>query len=118
MQPDPVKQRAAQVLQANIAPLGIRLAIQQVDTAGYGAALQSGTLPIDLVGWWGYRPDRDQYLSILLASRGSYAKYNAYDNPAMDTLIHGEEGATSEAERRKYFRQSLDLMNADAPYVA
>jgi peptide/nickel transport system substrate-binding protein len=117
LQPDPVKQRAAQVLQANIAPLGIRLAIQQVDTAGYGAALQSGTLPIDLQGWWGYRPDPDQYLSILLGSWGSYAKYNAYDNPAMDSLIRGQEGATSEAERRTYFRQMSDLMNDDAPYV-
>jgi peptide/nickel transport system substrate-binding protein len=117
LQPDPVKQRAAQVLQANIAPLGIKLEIQQVDTAGYAAALQSGTLPIDLQGWWGYRPDPDQYLAILLASWGSYAKYNAYNNPAMDELIRGEQGAKTEAERRHYLRQACDLMNDDAPYV-
>jgi len=117
LQPDPVKQRAAQVLQANIAPLGISLQIQQVDTAGYAAALQSGTLPIDLQGWWGYRPDPDQYLAILLASWGSYAKYNAYDNPKMDALIRGEQGAKSEAERRQYLRQACELMNEDAPYV-
>jgi peptide/nickel transport system substrate-binding protein len=117
LQPDPVKQRAAQVLQANIAPLGIKLDIQQVDTAGYGATLQSGTLPIDLQGWWGYRPDPDQYLAILLASWGSYAKYNAYDNPKMDELIRGEQGAKSEADRRQYLRQVSELMNEDAVYV-
>ncbi len=117
LQPDPVKQRAAQVLQANLEPLGIKLAIQQVDTAGYGAALRTGVLQIDLQGWWGYRPDPDQYLSILLGSWGSYAKYNAYDNPDMDRLIHSEETAGSEAERRTFLRQVSDLMNDDAAYV-
>ena len=117
LQPDPVKQRAAQVLQANIEPLGIKLDIQQVDTAGYGAALRTGVLQIDLQGWWGYRPDPDQYLAILLGSWGSYAKYNAYNNPQMDTLIHGEQAARSEAERHQMFRQVSELMNEDAAYV-
>jgi peptide/nickel transport system substrate-binding protein len=117
LQPDPVKQRAAQVLQANIAALGIKVEIQQVDTAGYGATLRSGELSIDLQGWWGYRPDPDQYLAILLGSWGSYAKYNNYNNPKMDALIQGEQGARSEAERRAIFRQISDLMNEDAAYV-
>lgn len=117
LQPDPVKQRAAQVLQANLEPLGIKLNIQQVDTAGYAAALRSGVLQIDLQGWWGYRPDPDQYLSILLGSWGSYAKYNVYNNPAMDALVRAEEAATTETDRRKAFRQIADLMNDDAPYV-
>ncbi len=117
LQPDPVKQRAAQVLQANIAALGIKVEIQQVDTAGYGAALRSGKLSIDLQGWWGYRPDPDQYLAILLGSWGSYAKYNAYNNPQMDALIHGEQAAGGEAERRQLFRQVSELMNEDAAYV-
>ncbi|MBV9736329.1 MAG: hypothetical protein JO209_10515 [Acidisphaera sp.] len=117
LQPDPVKQRAAQVFQANAAELGVSIAIQQVDSAGYAATLSAGTLPIDLQGWWGYRPDPDQYLAILLNSIGSYAKYNAYSNPAMDALIQGEESALTEADRRKDFRQVADLMNEDAVYV-
>jgi len=117
LQPDPVKQRAGQVFQANAAELGVKVEIQPVDSAGYRNALNSGKLPIDLFGWWGYRPDPDQYLGILLQSTGSYAKYNSYSNPKMDQLISAERAASSEAERRKVFREISDLMNDDAAYV-
>jgi peptide/nickel transport system substrate-binding protein len=79
--------------------------------------LRDGKLPIDLFGWWGYRPDPDQYLGILLHSAGSYAKYNSYSNPKMDALILAERAAQNEAERRAAFRQIADLMNEDAAYV-
>jgi peptide/nickel transport system substrate-binding protein len=117
LQPDPVKQRAGQVFQANAAELGVKVEIEQVDSAGYRSALNTGKLPVDLFGWWGYRPDPDQYLGILLQSTGSYAKYNSYANPKMDELIMAERGARSEAERRIAFREISDLMNDDAAYV-
>jgi len=117
LQPDPVKQRAGQVFQANAAELGVKVEIEQVDSAGYRNTLSAGKLPMDLFGWWGYRPDPDQYLGILLQSTGSYAKYNSYANPKMDQLILAERGARSEADRRKVFREISDLMNDDAAYV-
>jgi peptide/nickel transport system substrate-binding protein len=117
LQPDPVKQRAAQIFQATADKLGIKIEIQQVDSAGYRSSLQGGTMPIDLQGWWGYRPDPDQYLAILLNSSGSYAKFHGYKNPDMDKLIDAQRGAASEDERRKMFRQISDLMNDDAVYV-
>ena len=117
LQPDPVKQRAGQVFQANAAELGVKVEIEQVDSAGYRDALNSGKLPIDLFGWWGYRPDPDQYLGILLHSSGSYAKYNSYSDPKMDELIMAERAARSEPERKKVFRAISDLMNDDAAYV-
>jgi peptide/nickel transport system substrate-binding protein len=117
LQPDPVKQRAAQILQANATEFGVTINIEQIDSAGYRAALRAGNLPMDLQGWWGYRPDPDQYLAILLHSTGSYAQYHGYSNPAMDALIDGERRAQSEEERYKLFRQISDLMNEDAVYV-
>jgi ABC-type transport system substrate-binding protein len=112
-----VKQRAGQVFQANATELGIKVEIEQVDSAGYRSALNTGKLPVDLFGWWGYRPDPDQYLGILLQSTGSYAKYNSYADPKMDQLIMAERAARSEEERRKAFRAISDLMNEDAAYV-
>ena len=79
--------------------------------------LRGGTMPMDLQGWWGYRPDPDQYLYILLHSTGSYAKRHGYNNPEMDKLLEGERAAGSEGERRVLFRKLSDLMNEDAVYV-
>ncbi|MBM3596742.1 MAG: hypothetical protein FJX35_00900 [Alphaproteobacteria bacterium] len=117
LQPDPVKQRAAQVFQATAAELGVKVEIEQVDSAGYRDALRGGKMPMDLQGWWGYRPDPDQYLAILLHSSGSYAQYHGYKNPRMDQLIDAERTARTEAERRKAFRELSELMNDDAVYV-
>ena len=117
LQPDPVKQRAGQLFQAMAAELGVKVNIEQVDSAGYRNQLRAGKMPIDLFGWWGYRPDPDQYLGILLHSAGSYARYHSYSNPKMDELILAERAARSEADRRKAFRQIAELMNEDAVYV-
>jgi peptide/nickel transport system substrate-binding protein len=117
LRPNPVKQRAAQVFQATAEELGVKIEIEQIDSAGYRSTLRAGTLPIDLQGWWGYRPDPDQYLYILLHSTGSYAKRHGYNNPEMDKLLDGERMAKSEGERRKLFRKISDLMNEDAVYV-
>jgi peptide/nickel transport system substrate-binding protein len=117
LQPDPVKQRAAQVFQANAAEIGMQLRIEQLDSAGYRSALQSGQLPIDLQGWWGYRPDPDQYLFILLHSTGSYARFHGYANPRMDELLMQQRASTDEAQRRRIFREISALMNEDAVYV-
>lgn len=117
LQPDPVKQRAAQVFQANAEAIGVQVKIEQVDSAGYRSQLAGGSMATDLQGWWGYRPDPDQYLAILLGTSGSYAKWNGYSNPQMDKLIQVEREATSEADRRSAFRKMSALMNEDAAYV-
>ena len=117
LRPDPVKQRAAQVFQATAEELGVKVRIEQTDSAGYRSMLRGGTMPMDLQGWWGYRPDPDQYLYILLHSTGSYAKRHGYNNPEMDKLLEGERAAGSEGERRVLFRKLSDLMNEDAVYV-
>jgi ABC-type transport system substrate-binding protein len=117
LQPDPVKQRAGQLFQSTAAALGVKVNIEQIDSAGYRDQLRAGKMPIDLFGWWGYRPDPDQYLGILLHSAGSYAKYHSYSNPKMDELILAERAARSESDRRRAFRQMAELMNEDAVYV-
>lgn len=117
LQPDPVKQRAAQVFQANAEAIGVQVKIEQVDSAGYRSQLADGKMAVDLQGWWGYRPDPDQYLAILLGTNGSYAKYNGYNDPEMDKLIQAERESPSEAERRAIFRKMSVRMNEDAAYV-
>jgi peptide/nickel transport system substrate-binding protein len=117
LQPDPVKQRAAQIFQANAAEIGVKVEITQTDSAGYRSTLRAGEMAMDLQGWWGYRPDPDQYLAILLQSDGSYAKYHGYSNPKMDELVRSEREATDEGKRYAIFRQMADLMNEDAVYV-
>ncbi|MBB3064521.1 ABC transporter substrate-binding protein [Limibacillus halophilus] len=117
LRPEPIKQRAAQIVQAMAADVGIKINLEQVDYANHRAKLRSGDLPMDMHGWWGYRPDPDQYLNILLSSDGSYAEFHGYNNPAMDELFRSQRAETDQAKRRAYFRKIVEMMNEDAIYV-
>lgn len=114
---DDVKTRAAQIFQANAAEIGVKIVLEQTDRAGYLKMLKGGTMPIDVQGWWGYRPDPDQYLNILYDSKGRYAKRHGYANPEMDKLIIAERTGRTEAERNKAFRALAKLANEDAVYI-
>jgi peptide/nickel transport system substrate-binding protein len=115
---DPVMLRAAQVLQAAAEKLEVKVEIEPLDAAASLARIQQGTDPINVQGWWGYRPDPDQYLYTLLHSTGTWAQYFGYGNPKMDRLLEAERAARTTAERRRTFRTISELMNEDAPYVS
>ena len=115
--PDPVKQRATQIFQANAAEIGVTVNTEGIDAGGYWAAMRKGTMQLVLEGWWGYRPDPDQYLYIMLHSTGRQAKRMGYSNPKMDELMDAQRSAGDLDERRRMFRQISDLMNEDAVYV-
>jgi peptide/nickel transport system substrate-binding protein len=115
--PDPVKQRAAQIFLANAAEIGVTVNTENIEAGGYWAAMRKGTMQLILEGWWGYRPDPDQYLYVMLHSTGKQAKRMGYNNPQMDKLMDAQRSVTDLGERRKLFRQISSLMNEDAVYV-
>ena len=67
--------------------------------------------------WWGYRPDPDQYLSVLLTSEGKYAKSYGYADPEMDALFREQQAALDVAERRRVFRRIADRMNEESAII-
>lgn len=117
LRPEPVKQRAAQLVQAMAADVGVKINLEQLDYASHRAKLRSGQLPMDMHGWWGYRPDPDQYLSVLLGSDGSYAKRHGYNSAEMDDLFYKQRTEIDQGKRRELFRRITELMNKDAIYV-
>ncbi len=117
LRPEPVKQRAAQLVQAMAADVGVKINLEQLDYASHRAKLRSGKLPMDMHGWWGYRPDPDQYLSVLLGSDGSYAKRHGYKSAEMDDLFYKQRTEIDQVKRRALFRRITELMNKDAVYV-
>jgi len=115
--PDPVKQRASQIFLANAAEIGVTVKTENIEGGGYWAAMRKGTMQLVLEGWWGYRPDPDQYLYVMLHSTGKQAKRMGYSNPKMDELMDKQRSVTDLGKRRKLFREISSLMNEDAVYV-
>lgn len=114
---DPVKQRVAQVVQAQLADLGIEIAIKQMEGAAATDRVRSGNYTFDTSwGWWGYRPDPDQYLSTLMFS-GSNNNYGHIKDPRIDDLLAQGRAAGSLDERRRLYAQLRDIVSEESIYI-
>jgi peptide/nickel transport system substrate-binding protein len=115
---DPVKRKVGQIVQQNLAEIGVQLEFRQVDAASHTALIEAGDFVFDPGwGWFGYRPDPDQYLYILGHSKGS-RNIGRYNNPEADQLLTAQRSATSEGERRTLFRKVAELLSEDAVYIS
>ena len=112
---DPVRKQEVQVLQANAAEVGINIQTEALDRAAWLARHQSGDF-LAVLSWWGYRPDPDQYLSVLLSTKGSW-NWSRYSSPRMDALLEAERVELDDAKRTKIFRDIADLTTDDMPVV-
>jgi peptide/nickel transport system substrate-binding protein len=68
-------------------------------------------------GWFGYRPDPDQYLYILTRTKGS-RNIGRYSNPQVDQLLTAERSTLVPSERRQAFRRIAALLSEDAVYIS
>lgn len=116
MTPDPVKQRVTQVVQEQLAEVGIEIELEQLDTAAYTERVLGRVDPFYVgFGWWGWRPDPDQYLSTLMFSTSNNNYGNINDPRIDDLLIQGR--ATSGEERITIYSQLRDIVSEDSIYI-
>ena len=115
IQQDPVRQREAEIIQANVAEADIKLDVQVIDTAGWNARHKAGDFQVTL-SWWGYRPDPDQYMPVIVKTGGSW-NWTRWGNPQVDALLDKEETASDQATRVQAFRQMSQLITEDAAYI-
>jgi peptide/nickel transport system substrate-binding protein len=118
---DPVEQRDAQIVQANVAEAGINVQLEVVDEARYNEIHQprpdgsAGDFVVQL-SWWGFRPDPDQYLRVILKTDGSW-NWGKYSNPEFDAMLVAEETELDDAKRIAIYRDIAKLLTDDAPVI-
>jgi ABC-type transport system substrate-binding protein len=81
-------------------------------------SIESGFLPMFQIGWLADYPDPDNFVTPFMASWGSYAAFQSYNNPEVDALV--TEGATSvdAARRQQIYYKLQDLYYNDAPGIS
>jgi len=113
----------AQLFQANLAQIGIRLEIQQVERAALLELAYGDTPPEQRPhfmsgGWWpDYNDSWNQiypnYHSDSVGSKGSNAMF--YRNPEVDRLMNQLEDAATEDEIRRLTGQIVKILTWDDP---
>jgi peptide/nickel transport system substrate-binding protein len=67
-------------------------------------------------GWWGWRPDPDQYLSTLMYSE-SNNNYGYINDPRIDDLLSSARAATTVDERVDLYHSLRDIVSEDSIYI-
>jgi peptide/nickel transport system substrate-binding protein len=113
---DQANQKIMQIVQANLAELGVNVEIKVEDAASRLENVRAGNTQMSTT-WFGYRPDPDGWIYSYFHSKGSNNYYGFYSSPEADDLIERARGGRDQAQRVALYRQLADRLNDDAPNV-
>lgn len=112
---NPDQLNAAQVIKAQLAPIGIDVEIRSLESSVYFENLGSGDFEMTVIGWVGF-VDPDEYLYNIFHTDGIWNQ-QAYSNKEVDALLEEGRRVSDKEERRKIYREAQRMIAEDAPMV-
>lgn len=114
--PDP--ETVAQIIQNNLADVGINANIVREEWAPYLEKTSQGEHQLYMLGWSGTNGDPDYFLSSLLhGSNVGSSNREFYQNDEVDELLDAAKRAVDQDERAELYAKAQELISADSPMV-
>ncbi len=116
----PDAKRIAEMIQADLARIGVRANLVTKEWAEYRTALQNGDHSMGLYGWTGDNGDPDNFLHVLLgctAARKGGNNVARWCNDEYDALVIRAKLSYDQAVREKLYRQAQEIFKSEAPWV-
>jgi dipeptide transport system substrate-binding protein len=115
---NPNAKRIAELMQADLAKVGVKAEIKSYEWGEYRKRLQAGEHQMGMLGWTGDNGDPDNFLHTLLgcdavASGGNNARWC---NKSFDDLVVKAKAVTDQAERTKLYQQAQVIFKEQAPW--
>lgn len=112
---DSIDQTIAQLLQAQLADVGITMEIRTVDLSALSSALRGGEYQAMLVGWSG-RSDPDGNLYVEFKT-GAPVNFRKWSNAEVDRLLEEGRASLDQSERYDIYRRVQELVAEGSPLV-
>ena len=117
---NPNGKRVAELIQYDLARIGIRAMLKTDEWPEYRAKLQSGETSMALYGWTGDNGDPDNFLHVLLgctAARPGGNNIAKWCDPEYDSLVNEAKEISDRAKREELYRQAQQMFHDQAPWV-
>lgn len=116
---NPTNNAIAEIVQSQLAPLGIDVSLRLIDEGQFYETLSSFDYQIGYAGWTMDIPDPDEQIAFMLdPEKGGGDSYSTrYNNPDMTKLIHEAEQEFDESKRQGLYSRIQALHAADVPQI-
>ena len=116
---NPTRVRICEIVQSNLAEIGVDVKIEQMEWATYLDGTGRGDHEMYILGWVTVTGDADYGLYPLFHSsqHGSAGNRSFYTNPAVDELLETGRKSTDEAERLEVYKEVQQIIVEEAPQV-
>ena len=114
----PDGQKVAEVIQKNLADIGVKANIVSYEWATYLEKASKGEADAFLLGWTGDNGDADNFIYALLdrESIGSN-NYTYYDNAELHDILIEAQTEVDEDKRNELYAKAQEIVHEDAPWV-
>ncbi|MHA1983941.1 MAG: ABC transporter substrate-binding protein, partial [Candidatus Hodarchaeales archaeon] len=117
----PDAKSVAEIMQADLADVGIKTTLVTYDWGEYLDRLEDGNHDMALIGWSADIGDPDNFLHVLLhgsAAKIGTAQNNAfYVNDDVDALLTEARGSTNLTLRTANYEEAQEIIHRDSPWV-
>ena len=115
---NPSGKKMAELIQSDLKKVGIEIEVVQYDWTTFLAKAKAGEFDLLMLGGNYTSSDPGNFLSAFLSCVG-IGGFNSvrYCNPKFDELLAKARSTASEPAREKFFKQSMQIVMADLPWV-
>ncbi|QKY69893.1 ABC transporter substrate-binding protein [Lentibacillus sp. CBA3610] len=114
--PDP--ETVAEIVQNNLAEVGINVSIVREEWAPYLEKTLEGEQELFMLGWSGTNGDPDYFLSSLLhGDNVGSSNRTFYENEDVDELLNNAKRSIDQDERAAFYQEAQALIHEEAPMV-
>jgi dipeptide transport system substrate-binding protein len=115
---NPNGQQSAELIQADLAKVGIKAQIVKYEWAEYLKRGKAGESDIGMFGWNGDNGDPDNFMATLLSCAAvGGSNYAQWCDAEYDALIKKAKQTTNLAERTKLYERAQEVFKREAPWV-
>ena len=115
---NPNGQQAAELIQSDLAKIGIKTHIVKYEWAEYLKRAKAGESEIGMFGWTGDNGDPDNFMANLLSCAAvGGSNYGQWCDKDYDTLINQAKRTVSQAERSQLYQKAQEVFHRQAPWV-
>lgn len=115
---NPNGQQSAELIQADLAKVGIKTQIVKYEWAEYLKRGKAGESDIGMFGWNGDNGDPDNFMGNLLSCAAvGGSNYSQWCDKRYDDLIQKAKRTTDQAARAKLYQEAQAVFKQEAPWV-